>query len=356
MKAAGSFCSGFILPLLNGGEVQVGPPLDSTDLAALTAEAHVASSEVLEIETARQALAAELWLYPIHTPLDLHALQLCLGIHNLLLLSHPNARQPRLSGSSWSRMEAFTSRMLDLAPPKTAEEIIARHTLTHNLLSLSRSDVDLECWVASYSFKGMTPPPRLLRWRRLRRVRERRTEISWPEDAALTELQLTWLTQILRASPLTNLLDPLRTIPPCSWINLAETLQWPGISRLVAHRYLELGVLEVAPALVSSFWELVKTAPSTRWRRAVLFVAGLMFHLYTSAIFFDKHEDEDAREALTPHTPLLPALAACRKCGLVPPVSSLPPTLVEHLNRRLLNVSPPHETAQLQAGLESAVR
>jgi hypothetical protein len=189
VKAVASFNAGFILPLVAGGELRVGPPLDGEDLEALEAAVFAADHEVLQIEAARRALAAELCLYPVETPLDTGALRLCIGIHNLLFLSHPDADRDLLSRSSWARMEAFTSRLLELPPPATAEETLARHTLTHNLLSLSRSDVDLECWVASYSFKGMTPPKRLRRWPRLRRVKERHAEIRWPGEDPLTDLQ-----------------------------------------------------------------------------------------------------------------------------------------------------------------------
>ena len=253
-----TFLEDFLLPLVEGGEVIVGAPIDAEDLVALRAECATISDISVRIENARQDVAALTWLYPVSTVVDNETLDLAVGIHNLLFLSHPAA----------SRLTARKSRLRDVAefsraciarlgPPNNEDELVARHTVVAPFLEIERADVELIFWVGRRFYSGQKPPGRLLAWRGLRRVEERKRTVRWLETE-IGDAQRDLVELLLWQSPLTALLAPELPQGAVGPTLLFPYLRHPRVSRRVCQHYLERGIRSVEKTLANDFWEMVK--------------------------------------------------------------------------------------------------
>jgi len=359
------FLREFLLPLIAGGELHVGKPLGAEDVAALLAEAVMPDEALLEVERARQARAAQLWLYPVATPWDQAAVHLAVAAHNVLFLSHPDCESWTASRSKLERVRRFTAELLELPPPASGEEAVARHTLVGNLLELSRVDVKLDTWAMVYSFRGMEPPQRLKRWPGLRRVSEQRRTVRWLADEPLDDVQQALVWGLLRRSPLTDLLMPARPRPAFAWLPVVDYLRWQLLARLVAQRYLELGLDQVGPTLARAFWALVRGEgsaatggqPGAARRDAVRTALGLITHLHAAACLTGPLElGIDPAE---PGASLAVVLAAAAECGALPEREALgAPEVAERVQQIIAGCAPvgtqviDELAARLRAALE----
>jgi len=315
-----TFLREFVLPLVVGGELHVHRPLDAEDLVSLEAEFVTVTEESLEVEQARQAIAAELWLYPVPTPLDRPSLELAAAVHNLLFLSHPGAKRWWVRSSPMRRLVSFTEACLRRpSPPRTGNELIARHTLLGKALEITRTDVEIRFWAGRRRFIGQEPPRRLFRWKELRGVRELRQQVTWAETE-LTQEQQQLLQLLLRQSPLTDLLSPGRAFPLFDWLPVAEYLADPRTCRLVCHRYLETGLDQVGPALAQAFWRLVDGGNN---QQALQMVSGLVVYLYAATALTTEKKDHMRFDANHPMEALPVVLMVAARCGLVPEPSLL---------------------------------
>jgi hypothetical protein len=78
-------------------------------------------------------------------------------------------------------------------------------------------------------------------------VREERWRVGVVSEAVSDPQQRTIVQALLAASPLTDLLEPLRLDPSIDLRPLARWLREPQIARAVADRWLTLGFPQVAP-------------------------------------------------------------------------------------------------------------
>jgi hypothetical protein len=108
-----------------------------------------------------------------------------------------------------------------IAPSADLEEAIARHATFGRVLELVRTDQRLSWWTGSALFRGRTPPTRLGRWPRLRRVDVQQDRVplvsmaDWaPVDAGE---YLATLTALLACSPLSDLATVDRKAPAFVW-------------------------------------------------------------------------------------------------------------------------------------------
>lgn len=317
-----SFLRDFVRPLVAGGELHVGRPLDAEDISALEAELVTTTEESLSIELARQAVASELWLYPVPTSLGRDDLALAVALHNLLFMSHPGGDRWWLRSSSQERVRAFTARCLDRPLPRGGEELVARHSLLGRFTDLTRTDVEVRFWAGRRTFQGQQPPQRLMRWRGLRGVREQRHQVRWLATE-LSEVQRELLAPLLRQSPLTDLLSPQRPFPTFEWLPVARHLTDRHVCRLVCHRYLEQGLEQVGPALAAAFWRLVDSvdlripAPEGS-RTAVKLVVGLVVYLYALLAMATDRKDHLRVDPAHASEALPAVLMVAARCGLMP--------------------------------------
>lgn len=276
------FLGRFALPLLAGGEVHVGRPLDRDDLEALCRITAAGSALAAELEQHWRARAAELWLWP--SPpcvLERGSLRLLSAAHNILALGHPDL-EPRLGrGRALQRVEAFTRACLAAPVPADQAILVARHALLERLLDLSRRDVTVRFWLGRERFLGTEPPARFTAWPSLRRVEQEARVTQWLQSG-LSVTQENLLEGLLQQSPVTDLLSPHRSRPPFSWLHIYRTLASPRLCRLVAYELLQIGLPVVEPPMVAAFWELY-AEPLSRLRSVALRTV-LHFLLYLQTL------------------------------------------------------------------------
>ena len=313
-----AFLGRFVLPLCEGGELHVGRPLGGEELAVLLRETELElHEENARLAEARARILRGLWLYPVEATWDDASARLAVAIHNLLCLGHPDLGGRR---SRRARIERFTSGLLALPSPTDLDEALRRHTLCRGVLELTRTDVELDTWAAVYTFRGQAPPPRLLRWKSLRRVREERRTVSWLAEEAMSDEQLELLRLLFEASPLTALLAPTRPRPAFDLGSVAPYLRWPAVARLCVHAYLELGLRAVGPALARAFWQIAD-GQTRRADRAVELACGLVAYLFAARSFARPAAPLEVSEELD--ADLTAVLLAVADCGQLPPAEAI---------------------------------
>ena len=87
------FLTRFVRPLIAGGEVHVGPPIPTADVARWEHELDDASLELAAVDDARHAVASTLVCRPPAFVLEADDLLLAAGLHNALFLVHPRAEE-----------------------------------------------------------------------------------------------------------------------------------------------------------------------------------------------------------------------------------------------------------------------
>jgi hypothetical protein len=173
--------------------------------------------------------------------------------------------------------------------------------------TLGRNDTLVTFWAGQQEFRGMEPPRRLLMWRNLRRVYEERWRVMMAAQLCGSDALRPAFLALLAASPLSDLLYPVRQDPPLGLMRHAPLLRIPEVARAVAHTYLALGVpLVGAPLGHSLLGALVEHAdhpgkPKRHedLRTALGFVARL--RLYTLLPLYISGRAPDPAEASAPH-------------------------------------------------------
>lgn len=279
---AEEFLQRFAVPLVAGGAVHVGAPLGRRGLRRLrraVAEGLDGSAAGEALQAERLSVLAELLPVPCgpdEAPrLDAEPAlpALLVALHDMAFLLHPASAGAAVTRGLRRRIADHAralcaplapaagrrARSRDGAPDLTT--LLSRHSLLHGLFTLHRQDIRVSFWAGSREFLGQEPPPRLLAWRGVRRVQEERWRV-------LFYLQLLGLSDgagggracleaLMAASPLTDLLNPLRVDPPLDLAQHAALLREPALARAVAYSYLDLGLKEVAGALRSALLRLL---------------------------------------------------------------------------------------------------
>jgi hypothetical protein len=189
VKTLDEFLLRFVTPLVAGGDVHVGEPVPPRLFDRWEVELGEAAPALEAIDAARAALASSLVVRPPPLVFGGEELRLSAALHGALTLAHPGTsglgtRRGRRELAAWS---------LDLtrvAPATTPAVALARHTLLGRLFELTRHDTQVKWWTGKADFRGAAPPARLLRWRRLRRVREESAEVQGREGLSPAPFQV----------------------------------------------------------------------------------------------------------------------------------------------------------------------
>jgi hypothetical protein len=244
-----------LAPLVLGGPMRPAHPIGARAALALAALSPRPSDGELEsrVDLARVAQARR--LVPIDTVEDPSGTDWALGavLHDLLQVTNP----------SWVRRSA-PKRLLDLAgatlerlsPPSSAREALARHTWFGRLFSVHRRDTAVSWWTGSSMFRGKEPPKRLFLWSDLRRVSVERAERGVMELLAhggrieQAPAFAAAVSQLLRATPLTDFASCARVAPPFVWTRETLAMVRAPVARTLALRAVSLaGAEEVDAAL-----------------------------------------------------------------------------------------------------------
>ncbi len=217
-----------LLPLLAGGELRPLPPIGHERALRVAEHGAFASTAVDEARARRLRKARRLCptdVLPDPTPGEW--LMLC-ALNDLLQSTNPTLVGP-FSADRPQRLLQMASATVQLAgAPKTIGDALCRHATFSRLLEVVRLDTHVSFWVGRRVYRGAKPPPRITRWRGLRRVSEREQRVGLsemtPATAEATSLFQATLSSLLAASPLTDLSTATREFPPFSWTGAALSL------------------------------------------------------------------------------------------------------------------------------------
>lgn len=228
------FLGEFVLPLVAGGQVHVGRPIDEALVERWGRELVRGGPQVAAVDEARAVVAGELVVRPPRMALCPADLRLAAAAYNLLLLGHPELPGRRARARVLGR--ALT---LSRAEPCTnRRELLGRHALLRGLFRVVRKDQHITWWAGSRELLGQEPARRLLLWRRLRRVRVEEREASAygiiPADEETCEV----LASLLAASPLTDLLTAGRKRPSFRWQGQIPLLRDAELARSIAYSWM----------------------------------------------------------------------------------------------------------------------
>jgi hypothetical protein len=317
MRPLAELLERFVLPLVRGGEVVVGKPISTDELATLEDQIPHNLEQVNAVDDARTDVVAELVVRSPSMVFDGDELALAAAVHNLLFLGHPRADGWSVSVTARKRVLESAQLMAARNFSQSRSRVLGRHGLLHNVFRLQRTDTKLSWWTGSATFLGQKPPARLRAWRGMRRVREESTTAGY-EDLLGTPEIAPVLTAVLRRSPLTQLLSMGREGPPVHWEDTVFLLRDPELARAISYRAIrgaEPKQVAAAPArMAAAFEQMLDRAPAQEDVRAV---TAFLVHLNVLLALGETGErDLGARSPLLSAV-LSPERAGQRQRGLV---------------------------------------
>jgi hypothetical protein len=299
------FLERFVLPLVAGGEVHIGRPLTTLELQRFEAELGNATVALVAVDEARTDVLAELIARPPALVLDADELALSVGLHNALVLAHPDADGALVTDAMRRKIAAAAVRMVSQPPSRDRTRVLARHALLHNLLDLGRADVTVSWWTGRARFLGQKPPARLTAWKGMRRVREEVARAGFDELLASPE-SAPVIASLLRRTPLTQLLAASAAAPPLHWEDAVFLLRDAELARAVAYAAVrpdEPRLQVAAPArMAAAFEQMLERSPPVADVRAV---AAFLSHIAALLAMAEAHLTSP-----TAKSPLLSAVLA----------------------------------------------
>ncbi len=274
-----SFLTRFVQPLVAGGELHIERPLTSVDLMRFERDLDDATVAQGAVDDARTDVLAELVARPPALVLDGDDLALAVGLHDALVLAHPDADGALVTDGMRRKIAAAALRMVSQPLTRDRRRVLARHGLLHNLLDLGRADVTVSWWTGRARFLGQRPPPRLTALPGMRRVREEVTRAGFDELLATPEVAPV-MAALLRRTPLTQLLANHPSAPPLHWEDAVFLLRDVDLARAVAYASIradDARAQVAAPArLAAAFEQMLERTPPAADVRAV---AAFLVHL-----------------------------------------------------------------------------
>lgn len=273
------FLERFVLPLCAGGDLHVGRPFTTADVERFEVALDHATVAADRVDDARADVLAALVSRPPPLILGGDELALAAGLHDALVLAHPDA-DGALVTDRMRRKIATTARILVSQPlTRVRARVLARHALLHNLFDLGRADRLVSWWTGRARFLGQRPPARLTAWPGVRRVREETTRAGFDELLASPEVAPV-TAALVRRSPLTHLLASHPAAPPLHWEDAAFLLRDPELARAIAYQVIDGSEarteLAAASRLAAAFEPMLERNPP---EADVRVVAAFLVHL-----------------------------------------------------------------------------
>jgi hypothetical protein len=274
------FVTRFLLPLVRGGALHVGRPLGprlvdrlsarvgagGLSAAGLSTKALVRSSSsssspsgvrgddvISALAAGRHAVALPLLSRARVPALDPATVRLGAALHNLLALTHP-AIEGRGAEGRQGRIAVAALELAALGPPRTVADAVDRHSLLARLPEIGRSDRLVHYWLGRRAFVGRMPPRRVTALPRLRQVRVETFRRGWLREIGMPVCARPAFLALSIASPLGETEDLFRLEPPVGWSRILPVLRFPELSRVIAGRVVEQGVLRAGDVLADALF------------------------------------------------------------------------------------------------------
>lgn len=222
-------------------------------------------------------------LWPAFCPpaCDEPAARLAVAVHNLLALGHP--AMMGASARARDTVIGFSVDLASLGPPPTVIAALERHSMLSRVGEIERNEHEVQSWLGTQSFVGQTPPPRLLRWRKLRRVQVLHQRRNWMRDIGVPNDARRLWQALAEANPLMEALDPARLDPSVSWEHLFEVLRFAPLARAVAVHLVGQGLATAAEPLATALFvhaALKESSRPTASHASVAFGVAFLAHVF----------------------------------------------------------------------------
>lgn len=298
-RGVSEFLSGFVTPLVAGGELRIGRPIDADDMQAMEDDLPHATVDLIAADDARTEVISELVVRPPALVLDVDELRLAAGLHNLLFLAHPRTDSVAITRGRLRKVADASKVFVSQPLTRDRTRVLARHALLHNLFDLARVDVSVAWWTGSARFLGQKPPTRLTSWAGVRRVRQTTDTAGFAELLSSPEAPPI-VGALLRRSPLTQVLGAPESAPPLRWEDVVFLLRDAELARAIAYVALAPTApdeLMAAPArYAAAFEQMLDRNPDQADLRAV---AAFLVHLNALlALAETRQRDLDGPSAL----------------------------------------------------------
>lgn len=231
-------------PLVLGGTVRLVRPVGVALALELgrggrtLADADLASR--IDVARVRQArLLAPLDTLP---PPDEDEWLLVAALNDLLQASNHELSGPLTRGRHARVLEGALGMCGRVAPPRSIGAALARHATLARSFEIIRIDTRVAWWTGQATFRGQSPPARLLSWPELRRVRVEPKRVALPDmfdglavaPPVFDDVLSAWLAR----SPLTDLATAARARPSFAWSRSTLSLVAVPLGRVLALRAL----------------------------------------------------------------------------------------------------------------------
>jgi hypothetical protein len=308
-----TFLSGFVKPLVQGGELHVSRPIALEDVDQWEQQLPHASVEQNDVDDARVAVLSTLVVRPPPFVLEQDELLLAAGLYNALFLAHPDADGVMVTERQRRRIVSTAQAMVAQPLTRARTRVLARHALLHNLFELSRTDTFVTWWTGRARYLGQKAPARLTRWRTVRRVREEVSKVEYDELLAAPDVAPV-IASLLRRTPLTQLITTHAAAPALHWEDAVFLLRDPELARAVAYEVIRPGdpreQIAAPSRLAAAFEQMLERAPAEADVRAV---AAFLVHIGALlALAEARLREPDAK------SPLLTAVLAVERAGQRP--------------------------------------
>jgi hypothetical protein len=314
------FVSDFLLPIVRGGPAHVGRPLGLRAVARIMRDLPLNDDDVIaELSACRLRIATRVSPVATPPPLDETSLRLGAALHDLLALGHPEVGGPRSRRAD--RVAAAALELASIGAPRSAREAVNRHSMLARLPEIVRVDRTVHYWLGRQTYVGRRPPPGVMVWPKLRRVRVEQTSRSWLREIGIPVVGRQAFLALNVASPLGEALDPQRLDPPVSWGRILPVLAFPSLARVVAGQAVSTGIDRSGDALADALYRFasfhdpqpgVDASP-----QAVAFALRFLAHMVWLDVLFgksvEKPESADIDRSLEPGVDLAVMLTAAAR-------------------------------------------
>ncbi len=262
-QRAAELGSHVLAPLVLGGPLHPVRPIGAR-LALSLAEARILPDTDLaeRVAEARRRVARSLFPVDDLDEPTAEEWMLVAALNDTLQLTN-HLLAGTLSRGRTNKLATSIEALLDvILPPRSAREALARHATFARILELSRTDTVVSWWTGSASFRGESPPRRLLMWPEARRVakhpsRVRLVHMFSDRDGIPRERYVDIIAKLLSCTPLTDLATASRSAPSFRWSETTLSLVSLPVGRTLALRALARTSPAAAIAMIASASEVL---------------------------------------------------------------------------------------------------
>jgi hypothetical protein len=246
----------FVLPLMGGGPVRITRPIRPRDFYEMVAElSDLRQARTPDLEFLRLRRAQLLVADPILPEIDLDELGLWVGLHNTLVLDHPDRERVWTRELMWRRVESTSRTLLTLSQPSDLSTALVRHVVVGPFIELTREDHILHTPEGDERFAGQPVPRGRVRFSSLHQINAHVETIEWLADSHTLEVERL-IQDALWASPLTCLLRPLAAPPGWTCLIAAPFLLQRGFARAVCNTWAASSKwIEIGGAIIAGLME-----------------------------------------------------------------------------------------------------